>query len=61
MGMIKINHLTNNTSCSQYCEGSDIIIDGSIDGVKVAVGMALCTVGIVASYLNILKKIFNRE
>lgn len=39
-----------------YCEGADIVIDGSLDGVKVAVGMALCIIGIAAAYFKYTKK-----
>lgn len=39
-----------------YCEGADIVIDGSLDGVKVAVGMALCIIGIAVAYFRYTKK-----
>lgn len=39
-----------------YCEGADIVSDGSLDGIKVAIGMILCAVGIIAAYLQYIKK-----
>lgn len=39
-----------------YCEGADIIADGRLDGVMVAIGMLMCLVGIAASYLKYRKK-----
>ena len=35
-----------------YCEGADIISNGSLDGTMVTVGMILCIVGIAAAYLK---------
>lgn len=35
-----------------YCEGADIISNGSLDGTMVTVGMILCIVGITAAYLK---------
>ena len=39
-----------------YCEGADIIKNGSLDGVKVAIGMTFCVIGIMAAYLEYTKK-----
>lgn len=39
-----------------YCEGADIIADGRLDGVRVAVGMALGAAGVVCAYLKYTKK-----
>ena len=35
-----------------YCEGADIVSNGSLDGIMVTVGIALCIVGITAAYLK---------
>ena len=39
-----------------YCEGADIVSNGSLDGIMVTVGMILCIVGISAAYLKYTKK-----
>ena len=39
-----------------YCEGADIVSNGSLDGLMVTVGMILCIVGIIAAYLKYTKK-----
>lgn len=39
-----------------YCEGSDIVTDGNLDGAKVAIGMFLCIIGIAAAYFKYTKK-----
>lgn len=35
-----------------YCEGADIVANGKIDGVMVAVGIFLCLFGIAAAYIK---------
>lgn len=39
-----------------YCEGADILSSGRLDGGMLAVGMVLCTVGIITAYLKYTKK-----
>ncbi|MGM9683360.1 MAG: ABC transporter permease subunit, partial [Eubacteriales bacterium] len=39
-----------------YCEGADIVSNGSLDGLMVTVGMILCIVGIISAYLKYTKK-----
>lgn len=39
-----------------YCEGADIVTNGSLDGKLVAIGMALCISGVVAAFLKYLQK-----
>ena len=39
-----------------YCEGADIVSNGSLDGVMVTVGMVLCVVGIATAYLKYTRK-----
>ena len=39
-----------------YCEGADILSDGSLDGAMVAIGAAVGIAGIVAAYLKYTKK-----
>ena len=39
-----------------YCEGADIIENGSLNGGMLAVGFALCATGIIAAYGKYLKK-----
>lgn len=39
-----------------YTESADIITDGCLDGAKVAIGMAVCVLGIAAAYLKYTKK-----
>lgn len=39
-----------------YCEGADIVTSGSLDGTKVAVGIVIGVIGIVAAYLKYTKK-----
>lgn len=39
-----------------YCEGADIITNGSLNSVMVAIGMTFCIIGIVAAYLKYTKK-----
>lgn len=39
-----------------YCEGADIVTSRSLDGVLVAVGLALCAAGIIAAYVKYGKK-----
>lgn len=39
-----------------YCEGADIIAEGSLDGIMVAVGMVFCVIGIASAYLVYIKK-----
>ena len=42
-----------------YCEGSNIVADGKLDTVSVAIGMVLGIAGIVAAYLKYSKKDIN--
>lgn len=39
-----------------YCEGADIVKDGSLNGIMVAVGMLFCISGIAAAYLKYTRK-----
>lgn len=39
-----------------YCEGADIVADGSLDGAKITLGLAAGAAGIAAAYLKYLKK-----
>lgn len=39
-----------------YCEGADIVKDGSLNGIMVAIGMILCLSGIAAAYLKYTSK-----
>ncbi len=39
-----------------YCGGADIVSNGCLDGVKVAVGVLLGAAGIIIAYLKYLKK-----
>lgn len=39
-----------------YCEGADIIAEGSLDGKMVAVGMVFCVIGIASAYVGYIKK-----
>ena len=39
-----------------YCDGADIVANGSLDGPKIAIGMALCAAGIAAAYWQYTKK-----
>lgn len=39
-----------------YCEGADIVKDGSLNGTMVAVGMLFCISGIAAAYLKYTRK-----
>lgn len=39
-----------------YCEGADIVTDGSLDGAKIALGLTAGAAGIAAAYLKYLKK-----
>ena len=39
-----------------YCEGAQIVNDGSLDGGKIAIGMGFCFIGIVAAYWQYTKK-----
>ena len=39
-----------------YCEGSEIVSKGALDGGKIALGMAFCAAGIIAAYLHYRKK-----
>lgn len=39
-----------------YCEGADIVKDGSLNGVMIAVGMLFCVSGIAAAYLKYTRK-----
>lgn len=39
-----------------FCNGADIVSNGKIDKVLLAVGMVLCAAGIAAAYLKYMKK-----
>lgn len=39
-----------------YCEGADIVKEGSLNGVMVAVGILFCVIGIAAAYLKYTRK-----
>lgn len=39
-----------------YCEGADVVNNGSLDGTMVAVGMAMGIAGIAVSYLHYTRK-----
>ena len=39
-----------------YCEGADIITDGSLDGGKIVIGMAAGAAGILAAYVKYTRK-----
>ena len=39
-----------------YCEGADIVSNGSLDGIMITVGMIFCLIGITAAYLKYTKK-----
>ena len=39
-----------------YCEGADIVSNGSLDGTMVAIGMAIGVAGIAAAYLHYTRK-----
>lgn len=39
-----------------YCEGADIVTNGSLDGKLVAIGMVLCIYGVAAAFLKYLRK-----
>lgn len=39
-----------------YCEGADIVTNGSLDGKLVFIGMVLCISGVVAAFLKYLQK-----
>ena len=39
-----------------YCDGSAIVSDGTVDGVKMAIGTAVCAAGIAAAYIKYTKK-----
>ncbi|MEZ3435286.1 MAG: ABC transporter permease [Lachnospiraceae bacterium] len=39
-----------------YCEGADIITDGSLDGGKIVIGMAAGAAGILAGYVKYTRK-----
>ena len=39
-----------------YCEGADIVSNGSLDGTMVAIGIAIGIGGIVAAYLKYTRK-----
>ena len=39
-----------------YCEGADIITNGTLNGAMVATGIAICAAGIIAAYIKYMKK-----
>lgn len=39
-----------------YCEGADIVSGGSVDGRKLAIGGAICALGVIAAYLKYTRK-----
>ena len=39
-----------------FCEGADIVADGSLDGKLVAIGMAVGLIGVIAAYVKYSRK-----
>lgn len=39
-----------------YCDGADIVTEGSLNGLMVGIGMIFCIVGIITAYLQYIKK-----
>lgn len=39
-----------------YCEGADIVSNGNLDKVLIAIGMAMCIGGVAAAFLKYLQK-----
>lgn len=39
-----------------YCEGADIVTDGSLDGTRIAIGMVFAVIGVAAAYVKYSKK-----
>lgn len=39
-----------------YCEGADIVTNGSLDGAMVAIGIVIGIIGIIAAYMKYVKK-----
>ena len=39
-----------------YCEGADLVSNGSLDGTMVAIGMAMGITGIAVAYQHYIKK-----
>lgn len=39
-----------------YCEGADIVTNGSLDGILIAIGMEVCIGGVVVAFFRYLQK-----
>lgn len=39
-----------------YCEGADIVVNGSLDAPKIVIGMVIGVIGIIVAYLKYTKK-----
>lgn len=39
-----------------YCDGADIVTNGTLNGTMVAIGVLLCGIGILVAYLKYVKK-----
>lgn len=39
-----------------YCEGADIVTEGSLDGTKISIGLAMGVIGIIIAYRKYAKK-----
>ncbi len=39
-----------------YCDGADIVNSGSLNGVMLAIGMAICIAGVAAAYIKYTRK-----
>ena len=39
-----------------YCDGAGIVSDGKLDGVKIAIGLAIGAAGVIAAYMQYTKK-----
>lgn len=39
-----------------YCDGADIVTDGRLNGIRVAIGIAIGVIGIAAAYMKYTKK-----
>ena len=39
-----------------YCEGADIVANGSLDGKLVAIGLTFGMIGVAAAYLRYVRK-----
>ena len=39
-----------------YCDGAEIVSSGSLDGTKIAIGLCLGLIGVIAAFLRYTKK-----